>query len=79
MANLTSFWRGPQNEDGSLYTYLRAPKWDAPLEFPEASIPRGWNVNTVGLSDPEPSQLITSLSTLVFPLPFSMIPALPTF
>lgn len=60
---------------GSLYTYLRARKWDAPLGFPEVSIPRGWNANTMDLSDPEPNQPITSLSDLPFPFPpFSIIP-----
>lgn len=78
MVNLSSFWRGPRAEDGSLYTYLRTRKWGAPLEFSEASIPRGWNVNTADLWDPELSQLITSLSSLPFQFPpFSIIPLLP--
>lgn len=65
---------------GSLSTYLRARKWDAPLKFPEASIPRGGKGNTVDLSDPGPSQLSTPLSDLppLFP-PSSMTPQLPYF
>lgn len=69
IVNLSPFWRGPQTEDCSLLTYLRAWKWGAPLEFSEASIPRGWKVNTVDLSEPQPNQLITSLSNLPFLFP----------
>lgn len=74
MVNLSPFWRGSHTEDCSLCTYLRARKWGAPLEFPEASIPRGWKVNCTGLSEPEPNQLITSPSNSPFLFPsFSII------
>lgn len=79
LVNLSPFWRGPQTEDGSLHTYLLALKCGALLGFSDASIPRGWKVNTGDLTDPEPSQLITSLSNLLFLFPsFSITLLLPS-
>lgn len=79
LLNLPPFWRGPQPEDPSLHTYLLALKCGALLGVSGASIPRGWKVNTGDLTDPEPSQLITSLSNLLFLFPsFSITLLLPS-
>lgn len=75
----TEWWTSLPSEEtlqrkmGCLCTYLRTWKWGAPLGFPEASAPRGWNANAVDLAGLAPSQLITSLSALHFPFPFFII------
>lgn len=76
MVNSSSSWGGTPTGNGSLHTYLVGTgKWAAPLDLSGASSPRGGNVNTLDLSDPQPSHLTTSLPNLPFPFPpLSMTP-----